>query len=148
MALGNQLRVDSRDCKRMRVQIAHTSVALNKSNASADSAGFHALRTVATDAAKTKQFELWQLEECDLKIKAWEARESQLGVRVGAKRECLSTWVVRLKHDRVDDDAEDERDEEVLCDCFIPQCKASPGASPLRNGQSVKCDETALTKNT
>ena len=37
-ALGNQLRVDKNDCKRMRVQIAHTSVALNKANTSADSA--------------------------------------------------------------------------------------------------------------
>ena len=51
MALGNQLRVDNRDCKRTRVQIAHNSVARNKSNASADSEVFHAPRTVATDAA-------------------------------------------------------------------------------------------------
>ena len=38
MALGNQLRIDKNDCERMRVQIAHTSVPLNKANTSADSA--------------------------------------------------------------------------------------------------------------
>ena len=47
-----------------------------------------------------------------MRIKSWKARESQLGVRVGAKRECLSQWVARLQHGRIDDDAEDERDEE------------------------------------
>ena len=95
-------------------------------------ARFSTPRTVATDAAKTKQFELWQLEKCDVRIKPWKARECQLGVRVGAKRECLSKWVAQLKHDRIDDDAENERDEEVWCDCFFPQRKASSGSSPLR----------------
>ena len=71
-ALGNQLIVDSRDCERMHVQVAHTSLALDKTNASADSAVFHASRAVAMNAAKWKQFELWQLEICDLRIKAWE----------------------------------------------------------------------------
>ena len=56
------------------------------------------------NAAKGKQFELWQLDECDLRIKALEAREIQLELRVGAKRECLSKLVARLKHDRIDDD--------------------------------------------
>ena len=56
------------------------------------------------NAAKWKQFELWQLEECNLRIKAWEARHIQLEVRVGAKRKCLLKLVGRLKHDRIDDD--------------------------------------------
>ena len=63
--------------------------------------------------------------KCDVRIKSWKARESQLGISVDAKRDCLSKWAVRLKLDRVDDDAEDERDEEVMCDCFFPMCKAS-----------------------
>ena len=129
-ALVNQLRVDNRD--RMQVQMAHTSVALDKTNASADSAVFHTPRAVAMNGAKGKQFELWQFDECDLRIKAWEAREIQLEVRVGAKRECLSKLVARLKHDRIDDNAEDERDEEVLRDCLFPQYYANPGVSPLR----------------
>ena len=58
-ALRNQLRVDSRDCERMRVQMAHTTGALNKTNASADSAALHTPRKVTTDAAQTKQFNLW-----------------------------------------------------------------------------------------
>ena len=80
------------------------------------------------NVAKGNQFELWQLGECDLRIEAWEAREIQLEVRVGAKRECLS----RLEHDRTDDDAEDERNKEGLRDCLFPQCYANPGVSPLR----------------
>ena len=43
-AMINQLRVDNRDCERMQVQMAHTSVALDKTNASAYSAVFHTLR--------------------------------------------------------------------------------------------------------
>ena len=41
-----------------------------------------------------------------------------------------------MKLDRIDDDAEDERDKEAMCDCFFPQCKVSL----LREGdaQSVK----------
>ena len=70
--LGNQLSVDKCDCKRMRVQIAHTSVALNKAHASAESASSTTPltrttllkcgkpRTVTTDAAKVKEDELWQ----------------------------------------------------------------------------------------
>ena len=67
-----------------------------------------------------------------MRIKSWKVRESQLGERVGAKRECLSEWAVRVKLDRIDDDAEDERDKEIMCDCFFPQCKVSPGSSPWR----------------
>ena len=51
---------------------------------------------------------------------------------MGAKRECVSKLVARLKHDRTDDDAEDEGNEEVLCDCFFPQYYANPEVSPLR----------------
>ena len=36
-------------------------------------------------------------------------------------------------HDRIDDDAEDERNEGVLCDCFCPQRKTRAGVSPLLN---------------
>ena len=75
-AQGNQLRVDNHDCERMRVQMAHTSVALNKTNTSADSAAFHTPRTVATDAAETKQFEFGQSEKCDVRIKSGKGRES------------------------------------------------------------------------
>ena len=75
------------------MQMAHTSVALDKTNASADSAVFHTPRGVAMNAAKLNQVELWQLDECDSRIKAWEAREIQLEVRVGAERECLSKLV-------------------------------------------------------
>ena len=61
-----------------------------------------------------------------MRVKSWKARESQLGVLVGATRECLSTWIAQLKHDRIDDDAEDERDEEVLCDCFFSAVQGKP----------------------
>ena len=61
--------------ERMQVQMAHTSVALDKTNVSADSAVFHTPRAIAMNAAKLKQFELWQLDECDIRIKGWEARE-------------------------------------------------------------------------
>ena len=67
-----------------------------------------------------------------MRIKACEARDIQLEV-LGATSECLQKLVARLKHARPDDDAEDERDEEVILDaCFFPHCTASPGASPLR----------------
>ena len=111
----------------MRVQIAHTSVALNKANAMRGKP-----RTVPMDAAKMKQGKLWRLEKCDVIIKALEARGVQLEA-LGAVPECLQKLVARLKHDRLDDDAEDERDEEIVsCDCFSPQRTASPGASQLR----------------
>ena len=87
---------------------------------------------------KTKQFELWQAVTCDVRIKSWKVRESQLGVRAGAKRECWSEWAVRVKLDRIDDDAEDERDKAVMCDCFSSQCKVSPGSSPWR--RRTKCE--------
>ena len=112
------------------MQIAHTNVALNKANASADSASSTTPLTrttqlscgkVTTDAAKVKQVELWLLGKCDLRIKAWEAREIQLEARIGAKRENLPKLGARLKHDRIDDDAEDERNEEGLRDCLFPQ---------------------------
>ena len=66
-AVVNQLRVDNRDSERMRVQIAHTSVAVIKANASSDSASSTTPltrttqlrcgkpRTLATDAAKVKR---------------------------------------------------------------------------------------------
>ena len=60
-------------------------------------------------------------ENCDLRIRAWEARDIQLEVRVGAKRESLSKLVARLKHDRMDDDAE-----------YDAVHSASLGVSPLR----------------
>ena len=134
MALVNQFRVDKCDCKRMRVQIAHTSVDLNKANTSADSASSTTPwarttelrcgkpRTLTTDAAKVKKFELWRSEKCNLRIKPWEAREIQLEPSVGAKRGFLSTWVAWLKHERND----------VLRDCLFPQCYTNPGVSPLR----------------
>ena len=160
MALGDQLRVDKCDCERTTVQIAHSSVARNKANASADSASSttpltrttqlrsRKPRTFITIAAKVKQVELWQLEKCDVRIKAWKAKEIQLEVRVGAKRECLSKLVTRLKHDRIDDDAEDERNEEGLHDCFFPQYYANPGISPLRRRtergvRRDSCDKSA-----
>ena len=86
-------------------------------------------RPVTTDVAKVKQVELWQQEECDLRIKAWEARETQPEA-LGAQRECLPKFGEPLKHDRIDEDAEDERNEEGLCDCFFPQYIVSPGTSP------------------
>ena len=92
----------------------------------------HTPRAVAMNAGKLNQVELWQLDECDSRIKAWEAREIQLEVRVGPKRESLSKFVALLKYDCIDDDAEDERDEEVLCDCLFPQFYANPRVSPLR----------------
>ena len=99
-------------------------------------------RAVAMNAATLNQVELWHFDECDLRIKAWEARDIQLEVRVGAKRECLSKLVARLKRDRIDDDAEDERNEEGLRDCFFPQYHANPGVYPLR--RPTEGDETAV----
>ena len=98
-ALGNQLRVDKSCCKRMRTQVAHTSVALNKASTSADGDSSTTLltrttqlkrgkpRTGTTDDAKVTQVELWRLEKCDLRIEVWEARKIELEVRVGAKHE-------------------------------------------------------------
>ena len=43
--------------------MVHTSVALNKSNASADNAVFHTAEQFAMDAAKTNRLELWQAGE-------------------------------------------------------------------------------------
>ena len=93
-------------------------------------------QTVAMNAAKLKQAESSQLEKCDARIKSWKARVIQSGA-LGAKRECLSKLVARLKHDCTDDDAEDERNEEVLCDCFFPQYIVSPGTSPTM--RRTKC---------
>ena len=61
-----------------------------------------------------------------MRIKAWEARYIQLEVRDSAKRDCLPKLGARLKHDRVDDDAEDERNEEGLRDCFFPTVLCKP----------------------
>ena len=58
MALEDQLSADNRACERMRVQIAHTSVALDEANARADTASSTTqltrgkLRTFAKVAAK------------------------------------------------------------------------------------------------
>ena len=144
--LANELRVDKRDCERTRVQVVHNRVALNNSNASTDSEvrGKRTTqwkrgksRTVAMNASKLKQAESWQLEKCDVRIKFWKARVIQSGA-LGATRECLSKLVPRLKHDRTDDDAEDERNEEDLCDCFLPQYIVSPGTSPTM--RRTKCE--------
>ena len=152
MVLINQLRVDKRDCERMRVQVVHNRVALNNSNASTDSdvrgeRTTHLKRgksqTVAMNVAKLRQAESVHLEKRDVRIKPGKARVIQSGA-LGAKRECLSKLVSRLERDRTDDDAEDERNEEVLCDCFFPQYIVSPGTSPTMRKQSVKCDETAV----
>ena len=82
---------------------------------------------------RRKQFELWQAVKCDVRIKpvSWEYVLVQT-------RECLSEWAVRVKVDRIDDDAEDEHDKEVMCDCFFPHCKASFGSSPRR--RRTKCE--------
>ena len=81
-----------------------------------------------------------------MRVKTWEARDIQLEVRVGAKRECLSKLVARLKHDRIDDDADDERNEEGLRDCFFPQYYANPGESLLRRWteRGVRRDSCAI----
>ena len=127
--LGNQLRVANRDCERMRVQMVHTSVAFHLSNARANHAVFHTQPAVEREAAKTKQFELWQAVKCGLRIKAWEAREIQLEA-LGAKRECQSEWEAEAEPNSIGDDAENERDKEVMC--AFPQWKASLGSSPWR----------------
>ena len=138
IALGDQLSVDNRDCERMRVQIADTSVALNEANASADIASSTTQltrrqpRTFATGTAKMKQSSLWRLEKCDVRITSWAARNIQVEAP-GAGRECLAKLVARLNHARIEDDAEDERDEEVVLDaCFFPHRTASSEVSPLR----------------
>ena len=67
-----------------------------------------------------------------MRIKFWEARAIQLE-ELDAVRECLPRLVARLGRACIDDDAEDERDEEVVLDaCSFPHRTASPGASPLR----------------
>ena len=93
------------------------------------------------NAAKLKQVESGQWVKRDVRIKSWKARVIQSGA-LGAKRECLSKLVARSEHDRTDDDAEDERNEEDLCDCFFPQYIASPGVSPLmrRTEREVRRD--------
>ena len=64
-----------------------------------------------------------------MRIKSWEARDSQLEAP-GAASECLPKLVVRLKHASIDDDAEDERDGEVVLDacvyCIAPQALEHP----------------------
>ena len=117
--LGNQPRVGNRECERMRVQMVHTSVALDMSNASANHAVFHRQQ-------RRKQLELWHVVKCGLRIKAWEAREMQLEA-LGAKRECQSEWAAQVELHRSDDDAKDERDKEIMC-----AWKVSLGSSPWR----------------
>ena len=55
----------------------------------------------------------------------------------------------RLKHDRIDDDAEDERNEEGLRDCLFPQYHANLGASSFmrRTEREVRrhsCDKVHI----
>ena len=50
---------------------------------------------------------------------------------------------------RPDDEAEDERDEEVILDaCFFPHGTASPGASPLRRHTERDMREDSCAKGT
>ena len=126
-----QSSVKSIGCRQIRLQEdARTSCpqqcCSGQRNASADSASSTTPlarttqlkcgkpRAVTTDAAKVKQVEVWQLAKRDAISKSWKARVIQLEVRVGAKRECLPKLGARLKHHRIGDDAEDERNEEVL----------------------------------
>ena len=126
IALGDQLSADNRVCERMRVQIAHTSVTLDEANARADIASSTTqlqftrgkLRTFAKVAVKMEQSYLWRLKKGDVRFKSWEARDIQLEAP-GAARECLAKLVVRLKHASIDDDAEDERDGEVVLDACV-----------------------------
>ena len=109
--LGNQLSVDKWNFKRMRVQIAHTSVVLNTANTPLTRTTLLMCgkpRTIAIDAAKGK-------------TSRTVAIGLEAGMHVGAKRECLPKLGVRLKHDRIDDDAEYDRKEGVLRDCLLPQ---------------------------
>ena len=43
-------------------------------------------RTVAMNAAKLKQAELWQLKRCDVRVKSWKARVIQ-SVEIGSSIE-------------------------------------------------------------
>ena len=45
------------------------------------------------------------------------------------KRECLPKVGARLKHDRIDDDAEDERNKKVSRECLFPPYYTNPGIS-------------------
>ena len=118
------------ECKDARAD--YTSVARNKANTSADCASSTTLlrRTTLLICGKTAnscngcrqgktKVELWQLEKCDLRIEAWEAGEIQLEVRVGAKRVFMPKLGARLKHDRIDDDAEDERNEKACAIAYF-----------------------------
>ena len=77
-----------------------------------------------------------------MRIEAWVAREIQLEARVGAERECLAKLAVQLKHDRIDDGAEDERNEEGFRDCLFTQYYGNFEASPLvrRTEREVRRD--------
>ena len=97
MVLMNQLSVDKRDCKRMRVQVVHNRVALNNSNASEDSEvrGIRTtqlkrgkFQTVAMNASKLKEAEFWHLEKSDVRIKSWKARVIQSGALVQNVNAC------------------------------------------------------------
>ena len=110
------------------MQIAHTSVTLDEANARADLASSTTqltrgkLRPFAKVAAKMKQSYLWRLKKCDVRVEA-----------PAAARECLPKLVVPLKHASIDDDADDERDGEVVLDaCVYSHRTASPGASTLK----------------
>ena len=51
-----------------------------------------------------------------------------------------------VKLDRIDDDAEDERDKEVMCDCFFPQNKVSTGSSPWRRRRKCEVRQDSFDK--
>ena len=52
-----------------------------------------------------------------------------------------------MKLDRIDDDAEDELDNEVMCDCFFQQCKVSPGSSPWRRRTKREVRQDSFDKD-
>ena len=65
-----------------------------------------------------------------MRIKSWEARAIQPEA-LGAQCEGLTKSAIREKLGRIDNDAEDECNEEVLYECLFPQCIISPGTSPM-----------------
>ena len=98
--------------KRMSERITHTSVAPNGLGGGAQLTRGK-LRICATDAVETTQSYLRQLEKCEVLIKAWEARVTQLEA-LGAVRGCWPKLVARLKQARIVDEAGDECDEEIV----------------------------------
>ena len=85
---------------------------------------------------RRKQLDLWHAVKCGLRIKAWEAREIQLQA-LGAKRECQSEWTAQVELDRIDDDAIDERDKEVMCACYFPQARPTRRNRPFDEEEAM-----------